>query len=303
MQLFLWTSVACNWFAAPTPPPPEPRPAPLAVTTVRGALQPLPDPDRTVIIEAVRSLDWCVYCVAQVRAWQEAKPRVDALDLRLVVLSADSRDTLSRMVEKRGFADLVVASATPEVFARLGIPADPAQPELPQGTTLVLEPDGTEVVRIGDANFRQRADPTATLAAIATGRELTPDLAAMPSPDWDGAATLALVREGEALALEAVIAPGFHLYGANEATSIPLSLKLEDGTTAPVPAGVRTERDGVVTWLLQGAVRVTVAVAEDAPIAGEVTWQLCNDRVCSAPRYESFALGPNQGRIIRPVVE
>lgn len=300
MPLVPWAWVGCGWFATAPPPAPE-EPPPINLTAPNGAVVTVPDPERVVIVEAIRSLDWCVYCVAQVRAWQEAKPQVDEIDARLVVLSPDAPDVLARMVHKRGFTDLIVASATPDVFAKLGIPPDPNRPELPQGTTLVIDPTGKELVRVGDADFRVRADPGEVLAAVAEGRGLA--LASsneVQPPDWDGAATLALVRTGEELALEAVIAEGFHLYGSNETTSLPVALTLDDGTRAEVPPGRRVERAGHVAWLLEGAVRIAVTAPADAPVAGYVTWQLCNDRVCSAPRSERFALDPEEGRIIRP---
>jgi len=264
----------------------------------------LSEPEQIVIVESVRSLDWSKYCIAQVRAWQEALPRVRALGARLVVLSPDPPDVLARVVERRGFDELDVASVTPAVYQRLGIPADPSRAELPQATTLVLEPGGGELLRYGNPDFRERADPGLTLDWIATGTSPgePPAGPGVRSPDWDGAATLALVREEGDLVLDIVLSPGFHLYGAKETTSIPVTLRLDDGTVADIPPGVRTERGGSVSWLIEGALKLRVPVSDDVPVAGEVGWQLCNDRACSAPRHERFELGPEQGRFIRPAV-
>ncbi|MEN0063434.1 MAG: redoxin domain-containing protein [Myxococcota bacterium] len=299
MLIWLMTLLSCDWLAyRPTAPPaPPPAPAgPLIVTAVDGSAQSLPDPERIVIVEAIRSLDWCVYCVAQMRAWQEAMPQVHAMGARLVVLSPDEPELLKRMVAKRGLSDVMVVPATPELFERLDIPMDRNRPELPQPTTLVLDPAAGERVRISDANFRTRADPTATLETLTQGRASK----TTPSPDWDGAATLALVRDGDVLALEAVLSDGFHLYGANETTSIPVALRLDDGTEAEVPPGTRTERGGLVSWLLEGAIRITVPAPREEEVSGRVSWQLCNDQSCSAPRDEAFVLAPEAGRIIRP---
>lgn len=297
--MLLQLLIACDWSS--TPPEAPPPPPPLTVTTVDGTVQPLPDPEHVVIVEAVRSLDWCVYCVAQVRAWQLALPRVRELDARLVVLSPDAADALPGLVQRRGFASVQVAHASPEVFARLGVPPDPHQPELPQTTTLVLDPQGKELLRFGDANYRDRPDPVRALDAIASGRGL-PLLEgpSVHSPDWDGAATIGLVRDDGRLVLDVVLSPGFHVYGGKETTSIPLSLRLADGTTAEVPPGERTKITGEEAWVLEGAVQVSVPAPEDAEVSGEVGWQLCNDRTCSAPRSEAFTLSPQQGRIIRP---
>ncbi len=283
------------------PPPPSPKRAEVTVTTLDGTVHSLSDPDQIVIVEVVRSLDWCVYCVAQARAWVGVLPRVESLRARLLVLSPDSPEVLREVAARRGFPLDVVARVTPEQFRRLGIPADPGRPDLPRTTTLVLDEAGGELLRFSDADYRSRVDPGVTLDQITLGQGLPlPDHAAVPSPDWDAAATIGLVREGDRLMLDVVLAPGFHVYGAREATSVPLSLRLDDGTSAEVPAGIRSEQAGLEAWLIEGAVQISVPVPEDQSVGGEVGWQLCNDRSCSAPRLERFELGPEQGRIIRP---
>jgi len=298
MQI-LFALVACDWFNYPPDPPPTP--PPLTLTTIGGEVTTLPDPEHVLIVEAVRSLDWCVWCVAQVRAWQEALPRVHALDAKLVVLSPDPPDVLARMVDKRGFHDVDFASVQPATFERLGIPADPDRSDLPQATTLVLDPQGAEILRYGDPNYRERADPGVTLNWIAVGRGLPPaEAPGFPSPDWDGAATIGLLREGDRLVLDMVLSAGFHVYGAKEPTSIPVTLRLDDGTEAEVPPGARIDRAGAAAWVLSGNVRLSVPAPVEETVSGEVGWQLCNDRACSAPRHERFTLDPEQGRIIRP---
>ncbi|MEO0604665.1 MAG: protein-disulfide reductase DsbD domain-containing protein [Myxococcota bacterium] len=302
MLLPLFALVGCDWFTYQPEAPPTPEPdAPVRVTRLDGTVQPVPDPDHVLIIEAVRSLDWCVYCVAQTRAWQGVLARVDALDARLLVLSPDAPEVLQKVAAKRGFPPSRIAHVSPETFARLGVPAEPRRPELPRTTTLVIDEAGHELLRFSDTDYRARVDPQVTLDQITLGEGLPlPEQPAAPSPDWDGAATIGLVREGDVLALDVVLLPGFHVYGANETTSIPLSLELDDGTAAVVPPGEMTVQSGVETWLLEGAVRILVAAAPDEEVRGEVGWQLCNDRSCSAPRHERFALAPEEGRIIRP---
>lgn len=279
-------------------------PAPLVLTTLDGTEHVLGEPGRMVIVEVVRSLDWCVYCMAQLRAWQGVLPRVEALDADLVVLSPDSPEVLERVVAKRRFPPAIVAHGTAEQFARLKVPSDPHRPSLPRTTTLVFDETGGEILRFSDADYRARVDPGVTLDQITLDQGLPlPDAPKVPSPDWDAAATIGLVREGGQVVLDVVIAPGFHLYGSSEATSVPLALKLADGTAAEVPPGERTDQNGIEAWLLEGALKVAVAAPADEEVRGEVGWQLCNDRSCSAPRFEPFVLAPDEGRIIRPSAE
>lgn len=301
-MLTLTVLVACDWFTYQPAAPPTPQR--LVVRTTNDMERVLPDPDHVVIIEAVRSLDWSAYCVAQVRAWQEALPRVEELDAKLLVITSDPPDVLDRMITKRGFESVPIASVSPAVWQQLGIPSDPSRPDLPQTTTLVLQPDGGELLRYGNVDYRERADPSLTLDWIATGKGIPlPEGPEVRSPDWDGAATIGLVREGGELVLDMVMSPGFHVYGTKETTSIPVFLRLADGTRAVVPEGARTQRAGSESWLLEGHLEVRLPVAADQPVSGEVGWQLCNDRTCSAPRHETFALAPDEGRILRPIVK
>lgn len=213
-------------------------------------------------------------------------------------------DALKVLVARRSFESLPIAYASPGDWVSFGV-TNPARPELPHPTTLVIAPDGTELMRSVHDNFRQRADPSQAIEVVTAwraGEQLPSDPRPPPpptAPDWERAASISLARSGTRLSLTAVIAPGFHLYGSNEEQSIPLYLETSTGQEAKVPPGTRQDWPHGTSWVLEDTVELVIEVPADAPISGQVGWQLCTDQICSAPRNDSFTLAPEEGRVIR----
>ncbi len=237
------------------------------------------------------------------RAWKQSEAELERVGGKLLVLSSDPLPSLEILARQRALTSLDLAHAGPEDWVAFGI-ANPDRPELPHPTTLVIAPDGAEIFRSVHDNFRQRSDPSQAIAAVVDWSEgrvrTTPKPPAPPSlPDWEAAASISLARDGDQLILEAVIAPGFHLYGSKETESIPVYLRTQGGQRAEVPPGVRKDWSQGTSWVLEDTVRLQLQIPADQPVVGSVGWQLCTDQTCSAPRNETFSLAPEEGRVIR----
>ncbi|HHO51411.1 MAG TPA: hypothetical protein ENK18_11170 [Deltaproteobacteria bacterium] len=238
------------------------------------------------------------------RAWKQSKSQLEAAGGRLLLLSSDPLDQLEVLVARHGFESLDIGHATPEDWVRFGV-TNPERQHLPHPTTLVIAPDGAELMRAVHDNYRQRADPGQAIAVTRAWRAGAP----IPSgprpptppsaPDWEAAASISLARTGSTLSLTAVIAPGYHLYGASEEQSIPLYLRTDSGQRAPVPGGTRRDWPHGTSWVLEDTVELRLEVPADRPVSGQVGWQLCTEQLCSAPRNERFSLAPEEGRVIR----
>ncbi len=123
---------------------------PLAVALGRaGDMLELPDAldDHYAVILFFRGA-WCPYCNAQLRAFQRAMERLDALDIRVVALSTESEADTAGLVEKHGLSFPVGHSADAEAVAAATGAFVNAGPAFLQSTGFVLDPAGRVVVSV-----------------------------------------------------------------------------------------------------------------------------------------------------------
>lgn len=224
------------------------------------------------------------------RAWKLHSQQVDALGAELLFLAGDDPDLLKQKVAERGLDDLNIAHATPEQWKALGV-QNPARPKLPHPTTLVLAPDGTELLRDAHENFRTRTDPERALAALQGALPDPPGLEGPAPVDWDDAARVSVQRQGTTVRFVLEIGDGFHAYGRKEEVGVPVYLRIDDGPRGTAPDGEPRRGALGTSWLLEGDVELSVELPDDPEtVSGMIGWQLCTDDSCSAPRNEPFEL-------------
>lgn len=130
---------------------------------------------------------WCPYCNLELRALQQILPEIQALGARLVAVSPQTPDNSLSTVEKNELTYEVLSDVgnqvarayglvfeLPEhlrpIYASFGIdvPAHNGDSsfELPIAATYVIATDGTIAHAFIDADYTQRLDPEAILAAL-----------------------------------------------------------------------------------------------------------------------------------------
>ena len=136
---------------------------PFALASLRG---------RPFLVKFFRG-HWCPYCVAELRRWEELRPELDARDVAVVTVCADTAEVIRRGRGKHGLRAVMIADPelaitdqyhlrNPHNFALKSGVIVP----LPIPTTILVDAAGT--VRWIDqaTDYMRRSDPEHVLAAI-----------------------------------------------------------------------------------------------------------------------------------------
>jgi peroxiredoxin len=141
---------------------------------------------RPVVVNFYRG-GWCPYCNLELRALQQVVPQIEALGATLVAVSPEKPDDAISTAEKNALTFPVLSDPGQKVGRAFGlvytfseelisaykefgldIPGKNGAKEwaLPISATYVVEGGGTIVFANTDADYRDRADPAAVLAAL-----------------------------------------------------------------------------------------------------------------------------------------
>ena len=91
---------------------------------------------------------WCPYCNAQLRAFERARDRLDALSVRVVALSVDDEATTQALIDKHGIGFPVAHSADAKAIHDAVGAFVHAEPEYLESTGFVLDPAGRVIVSV-----------------------------------------------------------------------------------------------------------------------------------------------------------
>lgn len=132
--------------------------------------------------------NWCPYCNVQLRAYQQVQPELARYDATLVAVSPQTPDFTSLTAKEKELTFPVLSDAGNAVARQYGLAygvgtevADTLRgvgidlaayngttaDELPLTATFLIGTDGLITWAQVEANFKQRPDPTALLAALA----------------------------------------------------------------------------------------------------------------------------------------
>jgi len=231
---------------------------------------------------------------------------LEAVGASLVVLTADSEPVLREAIAEHGFGARFVV--TDKSFWKSWGLYNRMSRKLPHPTTLVVAPDGTVIFREIHVNYTKRAPIPDLIALVAQHKQgaepaavavaqKEPEPAPKDSglPDWERALNLQVRQDPQRLELELQVAAGFHVYGANETTSRPLAVSVDQLPKLQVPIPAGTEKDlgeamGTV-WVLEGEVLLGAELPADAPTAlsGALEYQVCTDELCAAPTSTTWS--------------
>jgi peroxiredoxin len=117
---------------------------------------------------------WCPYCNAQLRAFQRATEKLDALDVKVVALSVDDEATTRELIAKHGLTFPVGYSAdAPAIHAATGAFVKPDPVHL-QSTGFVLNPDGAVLVSVYSSGAIGRLVPEDVVGLVTYLRSKQP---------------------------------------------------------------------------------------------------------------------------------
>ena len=133
---------------------------------------------------------WCPYCIAELEAYKELLPEIEATGGALVAISPQTVRQTFFLADQHELRYPVLSDAGNAVARRFGLvyrlPDDlravfqrafvnlvssngDSSWELPLPAVYVLERDGTVLCAAADCDFRRRTEPAAVLAALRTG--------------------------------------------------------------------------------------------------------------------------------------
>lgn len=247
----------------------------------------LPDAEgRYVILEAIRSADWCPVCVGQIRQWQEQTEALEDAGAVLYVLTPDRPEALAAGIEKNQLSATIIP-VDKSLWAEWGI-TNLEKDKLPHPSTFVVDPTGMVVFAETNEDYNLRADPSQVVAAVESlraGDEVASQSEDAPSegPKWDGAFQLQTSTVDEGVQLSIEVREGFHVYGKKEEIARPLEVRVDGqpDVDVEIPDGERHEFPLGVVWVVEGTVDLLVPVTP--PASGELDLQLCTDTACSPP--------------------
>jgi len=115
---------------------------------------------------------WCPYCVADLRLWSERRGELRELGLKLVAVSHDTVDELSKFMRNRNWDMTLVADPDLEVIRRYNLQNHNFTPkrgpfrDMAIPTTLLIDKDGTVLWMSQATDFRVRLHPGKVLDAV-----------------------------------------------------------------------------------------------------------------------------------------
>jgi peroxiredoxin len=107
------------------------------------------------------------------RRWEELRPELDALGVRIVTVSTDTPDQLRRGRGKHGLQAVMLSDRSASVIERLGIRNQGFHSGMPGGakalpipTTVLVDASGKVRWVDQSENYQRRSDPTRVRAAL-----------------------------------------------------------------------------------------------------------------------------------------
>jgi peroxiredoxin len=102
---------------------------------------------------------WCPYCNAQLRAFERAREKLEALGVRLVALSADDEATTRELVAKHGLGFPVGHGADVEALHETHGAFVNREQGYAESTGFVVDPSGHVIVSVYSSNAIGRLVP------------------------------------------------------------------------------------------------------------------------------------------------
>ena len=142
--------------------------------------------DNRVVLTFYRG-GWCPYCNLELKAFQNALPKIEAKGAKLIAISPETPDNSLSTAEKNELSfevlsdtnnktakDLGLVFQLPEtlqnLYKKFGIDLDINQnntnQELPIAATYIIEQDGTISYDYLQEDYKLRADPSEVLTAL-----------------------------------------------------------------------------------------------------------------------------------------
>lgn len=109
---------------------------------------------------------WCPYCVAQLRSFQRATPRLAEAGIKVVSLSVDDEATAGEMVGQHGLTFPIGYGADAAAIAGLTGAFVNSEPRYLQSTGFLLDPEGKVVVSVYSSGAIGRLVPDDVVGVV-----------------------------------------------------------------------------------------------------------------------------------------
>jgi peroxiredoxin len=121
------------------------------------------------VLVALRSLDWCPFCMKQMRQLQQYKADFDAAGIGLVAITYDAPALQQAFIDRNGISIPVLSDIDALTFKTLGIlneqySGDEFQYGIPHPGMIVIDPRGVVVGKLFVEAYSSRVDSAAALA-------------------------------------------------------------------------------------------------------------------------------------------
>ncbi len=130
-------------------------------------LTPFSGPNGTILV-ALRSLDWCPFCMKQLIQLEAEKATFDAAGINLVAITYDPPTTQQQFIEQQGITIPVLSDIDATTFKTLGILNTDYQPGddsygIPFPGMIVVDNKGTVVGKLFIEAYSSRVNASAAL--------------------------------------------------------------------------------------------------------------------------------------------
>jgi peroxiredoxin len=125
--------------------------------------------DRGAVFIALRSLDWCPYCMKQMVQLQQYKPEFDAAGIGMVAITYDTPELQQAFIDRHGITIPLLSDIDALTFKTLGIlneeySGDEFQYGIPHPGMIIIDPSGKVVGKLFVEAYSSRVDSAAALA-------------------------------------------------------------------------------------------------------------------------------------------
>lgn len=124
---------------------------------------------RGTLFIAIRSLDWCPFCMRQMLQLQQSKAAFDAAGIGMVAITYDDPGLQRAFIDKHRITIPVLSDVNALTFKTLGILNEDYKPGdsnygIPHPGMIIIDPNGIVVGKLFVRDYGQRVDSTAALA-------------------------------------------------------------------------------------------------------------------------------------------
>lgn len=129
--------------------------------------------EKGAILLFVRSLEWCPYCISQVKEWSSKAPEIKAMGYHVSSISYDLPETIKHFTDKQALQLSTLSDAKSKMIMEFGILNTTMKPGtrfygIPHPTIYVVDRNGKITHRFAEEGYKERPLMEDVLADLAS---------------------------------------------------------------------------------------------------------------------------------------